>query len=289
MKCSTPKERVRRLENIQQSRKVKFMKKKILLIISMCLIVLGLTACGKADPTTVDYNGHSYDELKQTCEGTVTSLREMTDEQKQVYLAMAEMTDAQKNSYILSLAPTATEKDIEEIIRQANLIIRWDEAVADVGEFVELGDFTITKSGKTLTCEQEIIYENRPVLLSYVYQYYNMELEDIGVEAVQTLGEKMTNAALNTLMGMGVVFVVLILISLIIFGFKIFPYLEEKKKASAVVDMPAAAPAPAPVLAAAPAAQAMDDLELTAVIAAAIAASTGTSTSDFVVRSIKRR
>ena len=46
---------------------------------------------------------------------------------------------------------------------------------------------------------------------------------------------------------------------------------------------PAAAPAPAPV-----AAQ-TDDTELIAVIAAAIAASTGTSTSDFVVRSINRR
>ena len=32
-----------------------------------------------------------------------------------------------------------------------------------------------------------------------------------------------------------------------------------------------------------------DDLELVAVIAAAIAAATGTSTDDFVVRSIKRR
>ena len=263
------------------------MKKKILLMISMCLIVLGLTACGEADPTTVDYNGHSYDELKQTCEGTVESLKEMPDEQKQVYLAMEDMTDVQKKAYILSLAPTATEKDIEEIIRQTNLLIRWEEAMKDVVEFVELGEFTITKSGKTLTCEQKIIYEKRPVLLSYVYQYYNMELEDIGVEAVQTLGEKMTNAALNTLMGMGVVFTVLILISLIIYGFKIFPYLEEKKKANAVADLPKAAPTPAP--APAPVVQAQDDLELTAVIAAAIAASTGTSTSDFVVRSIKRR
>ena len=90
------------------------MKKKILLMISMCLIVLGLTACGEADPTTVDYNGHSYDELKQTCEGTVESLKEMPDEQKQVYLAMEDMTDVQKKAYILSLAPTATEKDIIE-------------------------------------------------------------------------------------------------------------------------------------------------------------------------------
>ncbi len=116
-----------------------------------------------------------------------------------------------------------------------------------------------------------------------------MEVEDIGVEAVQTLGEKMTNAALNTLMGMGVVFAVLILISLIIYGFKIFPYLENKKKANAIAETPAAAPVPTPAPVAEPVVQAQDDLELAAVIAAAIAASTGTSTDDFVVRSIKRR
>ncbi len=254
------------------------MKKKILLMISMCLIVLGLAACGD-----------TYEQLKSTCEGTVTSLMEMTDEQKQAYVIMKDMSDTEKTNYITSVAPTASEKDIEEILRQANLIIRWDEAVANVGEFVELGDFTITKSGKTLTCEQKVIYKERPVLLSYVYQYRNMEVEDIGVEAVQTLGEKMTNAGLNTLMGMGIVFIVLILISLIIYAFKIFPYLENKKKASIAESMPQAAPAPAPVPVAAPVAAAQDDLELAAVIAAAIAASTGTSTSDFVVRSIKRR
>ena len=91
-------------------------------------------------------------------------------------------------------------------------------------------------------------------------------------------------------MGMGIVFVVLILISLIISGFKVFPYLEQKAKAKQAAKAPEApkAPevAPAP---AAPVAAAQDDLELAAVIAAAIAASTGTSTDGFVVRSIKRR
>ncbi len=260
------------------------MKKKILLIISMCLIALGLAACGETDPTTMSYNGYSYDQLKSTCEGTVTSLLEMTDEQKEPYTVMKDMSDVERNNYIKSVAPTASEEDIAGIIQQANMMIRWDDAVAQAGEYVELGDFTITKSGKTLECKQEITFTDRPVILSYVYKYHNMELEDIGVEAVQTLGEKMTNAALNTLMGMGIVFAVLILISLIIYGFKIFSYLEKKKTT------PAPAAAPAPVAApAAPVAAAQDDLELAAVIAAAIAASTGTSTSDFVVRSIRRR
>ncbi|MEY8515566.1 OadG family transporter subunit [Lachnospiraceae bacterium 29-84] len=265
------------------------MKKKILLMISMCLIVLGMAACG-ADPTTVDYNGYTYEQLKSTCEGTVTSLKDMTDEQKQAYLMMKDMSDVERKNYITSVAPGASEADITEILRQANMIIRWDALQESVGAFQELGKFTITKSGKTLTCEQEIIFENRPVLLTYVYNYHDMALNDITIDEVQSLGEKMTNAALNTLMGMGIVFVVLILISLIISGFKVFPYLEQKAKAKQAAKAPEApkAPevAPAP---AAPVAAAQDDLELAAVIAAAIAASTGTSTDGFVVRSIKRR
>lgn len=237
------------------------MRKKILLIISMCLIVLGLTACGKADPTKVDYNGYTYDQLKSACENTVASLEAMSDTEKASYLASG-----------------------DEML--TNLVTRWEEAQEDVGEYVDLGEFTITKSGKTLTCEQEIIYENRPVILTYVYKYHNMELEDITVDQVLTLGEKMTNAALNTLMGMGVVFTVLILICLIIYCFKIFPYIENRKKEKNADSAPAVKETP--VVPAAPV-QAQDDLELAAVIAAAIAASTGTSTDDFVVRSIKRR
>ncbi len=170
------------------------MKKKILLILSMCLIMLGLAGCGE-DPTKVDYNGYTYEQLKGACENTVTVLQEMSESEKASYLASG-----------------------DEMLE--HLVGRWDEAVKGAGDFVKLGEFTVEKSGKTLTCEQEIIFKDRPVLLTYVYTYHNMQLEDITVDAVQTLGEKMTNAALNTLMGMGVVFAVLILISLIISSFK---------------------------------------------------------------------
>ena len=223
------------------------MKKKILLILSMCLIMLGLTACGE-DPTKVDYNGFTYDQLKGSCENTVEILQSMSESEKAACLASNDE-------------------------KMVNLINRWEEAQEGVGAYVELGEFTITKSGKTLTCEQEIIYENRPVILTYVYKAHNMELEDITVDQVQTLGEKMTNAALNTLMGMGVVFAVLILISLIISCFKFLSYFEKGKESKAV---PAAKEPVAPVP---PSVEevldAQDDLELAAVIAAAIAASTG--------------
>lgn len=243
------------------------MKKKISLILGMCLMILGLTACGE-DPTKVDYNGYTYDQLKSDVEMTAQALAQMTEEQTQEALTQYTSMAAENEQYQILV----------------DMTMRWQEATEDVGAYQKLGEFTITKSGKTLTCEQEIIFEERPVLLTYVYTYYNMQLNDITIDPVQTLGEKMQNAALNTLMGMGVVFSVLILISLIIYSFKVFPYLEQKKQAKAQIPV---SEEKKPQEAAPAAAQ--DDLELVAVIAAAIAASAGTSTDDFVVRSIKRR
>ena len=101
---------------------------------------------------------------------------------------------------------------------------------------------------------------------------------------------------MNTLMGMGVVFLVLIFISWLISMFKYISVFEAKmkqKKAPAPSAAPAAVPAPAPAAdpapAAAPAEEACDDTELVSVIAAAIAASEGRESADgLIVRSIKR-
>lgn len=249
------------------------MKKKISLILGMCLMIFGLTACGE-DPTKVDYNGKSYDKLKAVCEGSVQELLKMSDEDMDT-VRNTPLEEAQQSINI-------DEKGYEIFV---NKVTRWQEATDDVGAYKELGEFSITKSGKTLTCEQEVIFEERPVLLTCVYTYHNMELDDITVDKVLTLGEKMQNAGLNTLMGMGVVFTVLILISLVIYCFKIFPYLEQKRKNKRTQKLSVTEEKVQEVQTVAP----QDDLELVAVIAAAVAASTGTSTDDFVVRSIKRR
>ena len=97
----------------------------------------------------------------------------------------------------------------------------------------------------------------------------------------------MKNAALNTLMGIGTVFVILAMLIFLISLFKYIPgsgaQQVKKKKEEA------AAPAPAPVpVATAPVQEETDNSELIAVIAAAIAASEGTTTDGFVVRSIRK-
>ena len=102
-----------------------------------------------------------------------------------------------------------------------------------------------------------------------------------------SFGEKMEKAAMNTLLGMGTVFMVLIFISLIIAGMKFVNIFEAKMKAKQEAAAPAA---PAPVVEAVEAEEEelVDDLELVAVITAAIAAASNSSTDGLVVRSIKR-
>ncbi len=57
-------------------------------------------------------------------------------------------------------------------------------------------------------------------------------LEGVSTNVEYTVGENMKRAGLNTLIGMGTVFVVLILISLIISVFSVIPKIEANLKAS---------------------------------------------------------
>ncbi len=121
-----------------------------------------------------------------------------------------------------------------------------------------------------------------------VVEGITFEPQSIATNVDFSFGELMEQAGLNTVLGMGTTFVVLILLAIIIalFG-KVMNGAARVKTAA-----PAAAPAKAaPAAAPAPAAveEVVDDGELIAVIAAAIAASEGrTSTDGFVVRSIRK-
>lgn len=257
------------------------MKKKIFLIATICLCMLGLVACGNSDPTTKDYNGKSYDELKSTCQQMVSNLQSIPEENLSMY---QELTDADIEEQVKYYQENGVA-DVDSIRQQLTLIKKWAEAVDEYGSFVDLGEFTITKSGKTLTAVQEMKFTERNVLLTYVYTYYNMEVDDITMDAVYTTGEKMGKAGLNTVMCIAIVFLVLILISLIISCFKFLTVFENRKakKAEAVKEDAVVTQIEEREVAQA------DDGELIAVIAAAIAAAEGTSTDGFVVRSIKRR
>lgn len=107
-----------------------------------------------------------------------------------------------------------------------------------------------------------------------------------------SIEDAMSEAVVNTIIGISVVFLALILFVFIISLFRYINLFEQKlaaKKAGKAPEMSVPA-APAPVV---EAASEMDDLELIAVITAAIhayeEAQGNTVTGDLVVRSIKKR
>ena len=247
------------------------MKKKIALFLSVLSVVMMLGACGKQDPTTVDYNGVTYDQLYEASISAVEFVSKLPKEQIQQY---ADLT-----------------KFEEEYALTVELCKKWLAAMEVSGNYVGLDkeSFTVTKSGKTLTTDLMLKFENRDVVFELVYNYHDMEMTGVTINPVYSFGEKMSTAALNTIICMSIVFTVLICISLIISAFKIFPYLEAKKKEKAAAKAAQVETNVVTQIEEIEEQEYVDDTELVAVIAAAIAAYEGTSTDGFVDRSIRRR
>ena len=260
------------------------MKRRIALALSMLMMVLMLGACG-TDPTTVDYNGKSYSDLQDEMTENVLNVSAIALIYKQYGFTSANAPQDLKDQ-LLGMGATQVQLDAA---------VRWEEVAKEFGEpamdettnELPMDTFTVAKAGKTLTTDLVYAFPGKDINIEVVYDYYSMEVTGISIEPVYTMGEKLAKAGMNTLISISIVFAVLILISLLIAAFKIFPYLENikaKKKAGVAQVAPEVLPE-APVVQE----NTTEDTELIAVIAAAIAASEGTSTSDFVVRSINRR
>lgn len=102
-------------------------------------------------------------------------------------------------------------------------------------------------------------------------------------------GDRMARAGMNTLMGMGTVFVVLIFIAFLISRFKYISRLENWFRNRKTKNEPAVTENVAEEPAADEEDEETDDLALVAVITAALAASLETSPDKLIVRSIRRK
>lgn len=174
----------------------------------------------------------------------------------------------------------------------------WNKAVEEAGRLLSTGEPTIKygSKGDTLIVDVPAQFENRDAEIEFVYKDdLSKTLTSFAVNINYTFGEKMEKAGLNTLLGMGTVFIVLILLSLLIGSFsfinKAQASAEKKKLASQETISAVTTETPAAV---APKEVSADD-EIAAVIAAAIAAyqaEGGISPSEaggYYVRSIRRR
>lgn len=183
-------------------------------------------------------------------------------------------------------------------------------ATKDAGEYkYAQEDLTFEADENTMYISGVLKYEKKDVVFSYFVDYVN-SVEEWTFESADTsvakaddtkedsdklsMGEILEKAGMNTLLGMGTVFLVLILISVVIACFGLFSKVGSGSKTE-VKQAPAVPQAAAtPTTAATPAVPTQpagipDEVEMAIVIATAIAAAEEETGSDgYRVRSIKR-
>ena len=232
--------------------------KKLLAILGMVTWMAGLTACGQtATETQLLPETQAIEEGKYIVESL-----------NQMYLQ------------------GVTENDVEDAIAAASLK-SWIAAQEEMGDYVGVLETSADISADEAVISIVVDGTSHDATVEIVVDK-DLNLTSVTTTVIKTFGEMMINAALNTLIGMGTVFVVLILISLLISLFGIIPKIQaamSKKKEN--VQEKAVDNAVAQII---ENEEQSDNLELVAVIAAAIAASEGAASTDgYVVRSIRRR
>lgn len=247
------------------------MKKKISLLGLVLILVFSLAGCGSSNKES------AYDQATMESYANVItqSFSAMTAEEFQYYRDLSEL--AMDLTMLNSGLPISGDDFI-------GMMDAWEAGLVDCGTITEIGTYEMTVSNTSATLTADFTAEGRSGNIQFSFDE-DMNLESLTINPEYSMGEILAKAGMNTLLGMGTVFVVLIFIAFVISLFKYIPVIQNlfSKKAETPASE-TAAPA-APVVETVE----TDDTELIAVIAAAIAAAEGTSTDGFVVRSIKRR
>ncbi|MGN1166712.1 MAG: OadG family transporter subunit [Lachnospiraceae bacterium] len=260
------------------------MKKKISLLLCLLVTVLCFTACGNKSAE----NQYDEAELEQVTEFLIGYCAGADEEAFEQWYGMSDF------AIDLQLTEAQIPFDADCFL---GVLSSWQAGVEECGNYIEHGEYTYKVSNGDIEVSTEAIFEERNATISFMFDE-DSKLESMTINAEMGTGEILKKAGLNTLLGMGTVFIVLIIIAFIISLFKYIPAIQEafsKNNKKAEPEKAEPAKMKQNSLAAASPSEKTDDGELIAVIAAAIAAARadakaeGTSTDGFVVRSIRRR
>ena len=235
--------------------------KKLLAILGMITCMVGLTACGqKADQPLSETDARLLESGVAMVESMNQIVQQGVEEQ---YVDNAPVYDG---------------------------IQSWKDAMEDIGNYEGTDGGTVSVDGEEIVIDVKVLGSDHDAKVEILLQgdmTSYVDIISITTNVSYSMGELMENAALNTIIGMGTVFVVLILISFIISGFSLISKAQAKggkkeKKETAVAADPVVSQIAAKE-------ELSDDTELVAVISAAIAAYEGSGSTDgFVVRSIRK-
>ena len=233
--------------------------KKLLAILSVITCMIGLCACGQEETASAPF---SEAELMEIGESLVMQMDSI-------------------------VAQGMTELYVDDPIGYAGLL-SWQDALEDIGVFEGTNGGTVSVGNDEIIINVNLLGSSHNAVEEIILDSSTGGYLSMTTNVDYSFGELMEKAALNTVIGMGTVFVVLIFISLIISCFGLFGKTNTKQKAE-TKPVESAAKADPVVEQIVQKEELADDTELVAVIAAAIAAYEGSGSADgFVVRSIRK-
>ena len=282
------------------------MKKKIGLLLSMIVCILSLAGCGSGEKKPLIDDPHYQLDYTVGYLSALVVSSGMNSDQLDTYDAMMideveTLTSYLKQAQLRVEFPVLLKgmhsyHDSMDEIGNNELVERVESNVMP-DSFIPAEDivYDVTDDGVVAEAHFRTLDAangGHDGIIEFIFDK-NLHVTAITVNTVLGLDESMKNAAVNTAIGMGTVFLMLIVIAIIISLLKYVPSIvdafkakpEEQNKESvekAIENIVAREEAVAPE-------EETDDTELVAVIAAAIAASEGAASVDgFVVRSIRR-
>ena len=269
------------------------MKRRFLVLGVVLSCLMSLTACGGEAEKTESYRYSQDMTNTKFAKGYAEIIEDKSFEQWYINGVTPESFD--DDMYLgLTFAGGEPDEDFYRTVKSG--YISWYKALDEVGfnqedfdpEQIKVTDnvhFYINDDD-ILVVEAELQMKDRTAILQY-YMGNDNKILDVGVTVNKSFSEKLANAGLNTLLGMGMAFAILILISLIIC---LFPVLFGEKKKKKVSDKDIASKAMENTINQIVEQEDLSgDSELVAVIAAAIAAYEGSGSTDgFRVRSIRK-
>ncbi len=259
--------------------------KKIIALLSVIICTFAMTACG-GEVNYTEFEQQKIDMAEQIATQDIIPFLKlfMTEENVGAYdeNTAEEISAIMAQNYSLAVDGNAVKKGITSFYSVLKEMGEIGDVVSAEGKID--GDKIVVMAqvnGIEKDAEAELIFSNDMFL----------ELESASLSPISTMSELMSRAGLNTVIGMGTVFAVLIIIIAVISALGVVPKMMAGNVEAADDGKKVAAPAAAPAAGTAPAAAPaqLSDAELVAVIAAAIAAYEGASSTDgYVVRSIRK-
>ncbi len=283
------------------------MKSKLLVLGVVLSCLFSLSACGETTPTkSIDSSKYPAEMFNEA--SIVSYMNNLEDDNFEKWFAQGITPDNFEENLYVALAMkfrTESSNGMERTVLDGvdedfyNAIksgyTSWYKALDDIGytdsaslpSELYISDVNYYTNDKEQLVIDATLQGTKHSALFQVYMNNETMATDVGVTVNKSSGEKLQNAGLNTLLGMGMAFTVLIIISLII---SLFPVLigggkkkkvDDKEIAKQAVDNTISQIEEQEDLA--------SDAELVAVIAAAIAAYEGSGSTDgFQVRSIRK-